>query len=108
MYPAREVFQHIQENLMISLFYVFAANALVWMLWCAFSTALAWLRIEVGIRRSGVRKGPPSLQILKDSASPRIHRIMEGWVREFGPVFWYRVGPLHVSAPSPEGPSVSF
>lgn len=96
MSPMIEVPQYIKENKTVVFLYVLAAHVFVWLLWRPLWSAYGWLRIEIGIRNSGAPKGPPFLQVMKASASPAIHRIMEEWVREFGPGFWYRLGPFHV------------
>eukprot|EP00884_Botryococcus_braunii_P022865 jgi/Botrbrau1/9262/Bobra.180_1s0019.1 len=56
-----------------------------------------WIRVEFCMRhRSGIPKGPAFFEALQFAGVRDPHRIMTRWIKRFGPVFWYHLGPYHV------------
>lgn len=43
-----------------------------------------------------MRRGPGLLRLLAVAGSPKVHRAMLAWYHEFGELFWFNGGPIHV------------
>lgn len=71
----------------------------LWVLWATTGAMYAWLRTDLCLRRSGIPKGPGFMHLLAIAGSTKIHRAIVDWTREFGEIFWFRMGPIHVRAP---------
>jgi hypothetical protein len=41
--------------------------------------------------------GPGFLEAIAVASSKRPHIIFTAWMKTFGPIFWFRMGPFHVS-----------
>eukprot|EP00884_Botryococcus_braunii_P011837 jgi/Botrbrau1/20654/Bobra.0594s0001.1 len=93
------LFHFVQQfnPLPFEIFLLFIALPIAtWLLLHSVIPVISWVRIDTAIRSSVICRGPSLLHVLATSTSRQYHRVLAGWVREFGAIFWYRMGPLHV------------
>eukprot|EP00884_Botryococcus_braunii_P013433 jgi/Botrbrau1/22090/Bobra.0206s0016.1 len=83
------------KNIKASLFLA-SALIVIWICISVFRALSAWFRVERALRKSGIPSGPPFFAALEAAKSEKPHRTVTQWVKEFGPLFWFHLGPFQV------------
>jgi hypothetical protein len=72
-------------------------TVVVWTTVLVFRVIFGWIARDSTIRTSGIPNGPGFLEGIAFASSKRPHIIFMAWMKAFGPIFWFRMGPYHVS-----------
>eukprot|EP00884_Botryococcus_braunii_P011452 jgi/Botrbrau1/20307/Bobra.0851s0001.2 len=95
MLPITDAVRQLQVQ-SITILKVWIICAVAWLLWARCIALISWARIDIGIRKSGIRRGPAFWHALSGASSRQLHRVLLEWVEQYGPVFFLRLGPVHV------------
>lgn len=99
MSTAAEILQELDKRKWVLVPSLILLHFLCWTLWRFYLAVASYLRIDAGVRKCGAPQGPSFKDAL--SVPPGdLHKHLSAWARQFGPIFWYRFGPYHVSPSS--------
>jgi hypothetical protein len=95
-----EILEHFPSYRRLNIFSLAVTLLVLWAFSYVVRPLSAWLVREFQLRTNGIPKGPTFLEAASLAATLQPQNLYAKWVKQFGSIFWYNMGPYHVCCPN--------